>query len=213
MVRTNRSGAAPLNFAPTVSARTPLVKRASVPPSQTASSSCVCAASAAAAICPVSHHGRGPRSWRLEQKEQIGKMAVRNDSGRRAGRHRRQLRDFAFCSRCHDTPKPKSSESDFWAADLQFHCPYQNRSVPREFFDLSPIGHEYFDFVLAVSAEMIVQSFLADFAANPLFSVLPPKHYDFTIENKSRLRGRKIQFSSHDRTHPFGKQSWHPARR
>src|SRR5712692_5852632 len=52
----SRSGITALNFTPIVITKTPLVRRARVPPNQTAASARVCAASAAAAIWPVSHH-------------------------------------------------------------------------------------------------------------------------------------------------------------
>jgi hypothetical protein len=87
--------------------------------------------------------------------------------------------------------------------DLKFNCTDQDGPVrfraafkifaTRYLFNGLPVGSEHFHFVFSVSAKMIVQSILADPAADALLAVLPPENNNFTIVDVPLLRRWKRQ--------------------
>jgi hypothetical protein len=87
--------------------------------------------------------------------------------------------------------------------DLKLNCTDQDGPVrfraalkifaTRYLFNGLPVGSEHFHFVFSVSAKMIVQSILADPAADALLAVLPPENNNFTIVDVALLRRWKRQ--------------------
>ena len=67
---------------------------------------------------------------------------------------------------------------------------------PGNFLDLAFMRKEGFHSVLSVAIEVVVQCLLADLATDALISIHTPEHNYFTVENISRLSGRKFQFFS-----------------
>lgn len=82
----------------------------------------------------------------------------------------------------------------------------------RFLFNGCPVVSEYSELVLAIPAEMVIQSFFADFAPYAGFRILPPEHDNFAVKNISLFRRRKPQIVWLAHILLLGKQSRHPAR-
>ena len=91
----------------------------------------------------------------------------------------------------------------FWAAGEIF--------PPSFLFDARSVASEYSELVLAIPVEVVVQSFPADMATYPSFSVLPPEHDNIPTRIILLVRSGKLQSMPVTHVEPLRKQSRHPS--